>query len=71
MAACKNLLLFRDGGDPCASKRVRPTAIPTFEEAAAAVIERKAPTWTDPKHPKDWQNSLMRYAGCAARPGRS
>ena len=50
-AACKNWLLLRDGGDPCASKRVSPTAIPTFEEAAAAVIEQNAPTWTDPKHP--------------------
>ena len=60
-AASKNWLLLRDGGDPCASKRVSPTAIPTFEEAAAAVIEENAPTWTDPKHPKDWANTLARY----------
>ena len=58
-AACKNWLLVRDGGDPFAKP---PKAAPTFEEAAAAVIEQNAPTWTDPKHPKDWQNSLRRYA---------
>ena len=60
-AACKNWLLLRDGGDPWASKRGSPTAIPTFEEAAAFVIERNAPTWTDLKHPKDWRNTLARY----------
>ena len=54
VAACKNWLLLQDGGDPRPSKRASPTAIPTFEEAAAAVIEENAPTWTDPKHPKDW-----------------
>ena len=58
-AACKNWLLVHGGGDPFAKG---PKDVPTFEAAAAAVIERKAPTWTDPKHPKDWQNSLMRYA---------
>ena len=34
---------------------------PTFEEAAAAVIEQNAPLWRDPKHPKDWRNTLARY----------
>ena len=58
-AACKNWLLARDGGDPFANG---PKDVPTFEAAAAAVIEQNAPTWTDPKHPKDWQNSLRRYA---------
>ena len=57
-AALKNWLLVRDGGDPFAK---RPAGIPTFEQAAAAVIEQNAPTWTDPKHPKDWRNSLARY----------
>ncbi len=61
VAACKNWLLLQDGGDPRPSKRASPTAIPTFEEAAAAVIEENAPTWTDPKHPKDWANTLARY----------
>ena len=58
-AACKNWLHVRDGGDSFAKP---PKAAPTFEEAAATVIEQNAPTWTDPKHPKDWQNSLRRYA---------
>ena len=57
-AACKKWLHVRDGGDPFAKP---PKAIPTFEEAAAAVIEQNAPTWTDPKHPKDWRNTLARY----------
>ena len=57
--AYKNWVLVRDGGDPFAKP---PKPAPTFEEAAAAVIEQNAPTWTDPKHPKDWQNSLRRYA---------
>ena len=61
-AACKNWLLLRDGGDPGASKRSQVKTVPTFEEAAAAVIEHNAPTWTDPKHPKDWRNTLARYA---------
>ena len=60
-AACKNWLLLRDGGDPCASTRSQVKTVPTFEEAAAAVIEQNAPTWTDPKHPKDWRNTLARY----------
>ena len=58
-AAYKNWVLVRDGGDPFAPP---PRQAPTFEEAAAAVIEQNAPTWADPKHPKDWQNSLRRYA---------
>ena len=57
-AACKNWLLVRDGGDPFGKPRA---GIPTFEQAAAAVIEQNAPTWTDPKHPKDWRNTLARY----------
>ena len=25
------------------------------------MIEQNAPTWTDPKHPNDWRNTLARY----------
>lgn len=37
--ACANWLLVCNGGDPFASKR-RKLAVPTFEQAAAAVIEQ-------------------------------
>ena len=36
-AACENWLLVRKGGDPCATG---PKDVPTFEVAAAAVIEQ-------------------------------
>ena len=60
-AACKNWLLVCDGGDPFASTRRQVKVIPTFDEAAAIVIEQNAPTWTDSKHLKDWRNTLARY----------
>ena len=59
--ACENWLLAQSGGDPIA-RRSKPKAVPTFEEAAEAVIARDAPTWRDPKHPQDWRNTLARYA---------
>ena len=60
-AACKNWSLLHDGVDPRPSKCSQVKTVPTFEEAAAAVIEQKAPSWTNSKHPKDWHNSLTRY----------
>ena len=60
--ARENWFRLREAGDPRPSKRASSTEIPTFEEAAAAVIERNAPTWSNPKHLKDWRNTLARYA---------
>ena len=57
--ACQNWLVARSDRDPFpACSKVE---IPTFAQAAAEVIKQKAPTWTDPKYPKDWQYSLERY----------
>ena len=50
----------RSGGDPLATRR-RTRAMPTFEEAAAAVLEQKRDSWRNEKHAKDWPTSLRRY----------
>ena len=63
-AACKNWLAVCEGEDPFPR---RPGAVvvrrrePTFKQLAAEVIERKRRSWTDPKHPRDWQHTLERY----------
>ena len=59
-AAMANYKTARKGGDPVADRR--KAKIPTFAEAAAAVLENHRPTWTNSKHAKDWINSLERYA---------
>ncbi len=58
--AIANRKLAREGGDPLADKR-RLQSMPTFADAAAAVIEQKRPGWSDPV-PRDWRTSLGRYA---------
>ena len=55
--AYANRKLARDGGDPLAMKR-RADGMPTFEEAAAAVLEQKRSAWRNPKHAEDWPSSL-------------
>ena len=37
-------------------------SIPTFREAAQAVIELRAPTWSSPRHAKQWVESLTNHA---------
>ena len=59
-AALANRRLARSGGDPLAARR-RARDMPTFEEAAAAVLERKRAGWRDEKHGKDWPTSLRLY----------
>ena len=46
--AVGNRKLAREGGDPLADKR-RLQSIPTFAEAAAAVIEQKQAGWKNPE----------------------
>ena len=58
--AVANRKLARKGGDPLADKR-RLQSMPTFADAAAAVIEQKPPGWSDPV-PRDWRTSLGQYA---------
>ena len=57
------------GRDPVAEKReARQTglgsapSIPTFSEAAARVIELRRPTWSNPRHAAQWENTLAAYA---------
>ena len=57
-AACENWLLVRAGGDPFSK---RPRGVPTFEQAADAVIELHAPTWKDPTSARAWRNTLVQY----------
>ncbi len=59
-AALANRRLARSGGDPLAA-RCRARDMPTFEEAAAAVLEQKRAGWRNEKHGKDWPTSLRLY----------
>ena len=60
-AAFDNRKLARAGGDPLAVKR-RPD-VPTFEKAAATVIEIHKPSWKDGgKTAAQWRASLRDYA---------
>ena len=53
--------LARSGGDPLSDKR-RAQAVPTFAEAAAAVVEQKQAGWRSPRQAKEWLGSLERFA---------
>ena len=59
--ALANRRLARSGGDPLAAKR-RHHGVPTFEQAAAAVLKQKRGGWRNPKHAADWPTSLRSYA---------
>ena len=59
--ALANRKLARSGGDPLSDKR-RAQAVPTFAEAAAAVVEQKQAGWRSPRQAKGWLHSLERYA---------
>ena len=59
--ALANRKLARSGGDPLAERR-RAQGIPTFAEAARAVVEQKRASWRDSTHAKTWLSSLERFA---------
>ena len=59
-AAFENRKLARSGGDPLALRRM--AAVPTFEEAAATVIDLHRPTWSNAKHATQWEVTLRDYA---------
>ncbi len=50
----------REGQDPYADRR-KDSAIPTFAEATAAVIELNRPTWSNSKHAAQWESTLKTY----------
>ena len=51
----------REGRDPYAERR-KDSPIPTFAEAATAVIELNPPTWSSSKHAMQWESTLRTYA---------
>ena len=59
--ALANRKIARLGGDPLSDKR-RAQGIPTFAEAAAAVVEQKQAGWRSPRLAKEWLRSLERFA---------
>ena len=59
--ALANRKLARSGGDPLAERR-SAQGIPTFAEAARAVVEQKRAGWHDSTHAKTWLSSLERFA---------
>ena len=59
--ALANRKLAREGGDPLAEKR-RAEGIPTFAEASTRVLEQKQGGWRNPKHSREWQSSMSRFA---------
>lgn len=60
-AAHANKKLARAGGDPLRAKRESQLVL-TFEEAARKVHEINLPTWTNPKHGKQFISTLETYA---------
>ena len=64
-AAFENRKLARSGGDPLALRRM--AAVPTFEEAAATVIDLHRPTWSNAKHATQWEVTLRDYCLPAPR----
>ena len=55
-----NRKIAREGGDPLAQRR-RTTNIPTFEAAAATVIELHRHGWRNEKHAAQWESTLRTY----------
>ena len=51
-----------EGRDPVNEKRRPAPRVPTFREAAAAVVEINAPRWRAPEHATNWSQSLERHA---------
>ena len=58
--AAENRTAMVDGQDPSANKRKR--VIPTFKEAAYAVLEMNRPRWKSAKHGSNWIQMLERHA---------
>ena len=59
--AVANRKLARSGGDPLTDKH-RVQGLPTFAEAATAVIDQKQAGWKTPEQAQAWRSSLERYA---------
>lgn len=51
---------IRAGIDPVAEKKAH-VSIPSFEEAAKALIAEQRPSWSNPKHAAQWTATLTTY----------
>lgn len=60
--AAEHQAAVADGKDPLADKRKPTPRVPTFREAATAVVELNAPRWRAKKHATNWIQSLERHA---------
>ncbi len=65
--ATDNQRAIRQGRDPLSEKRQatedrRRPRVPTFAEAAGRVVGMRRPTWSNPKHASQWENTLSTYA---------
>ena len=58
--ALANRKLARSGGDPLADRR-RLQGMPTFAEAATAVVEQKRGGWRSPRQAAGWLHSFERH----------
>lgn len=56
----RTVKIAREGGDPLAQRR-STTAIPTFEAAAATVIDLHRHSWRNDKHAAQWGATLRGY----------
>lgn len=60
-------VLIRGGKDPIDERKARALPVDvtrgmTFRAAMEATIKARTPSWTDPKAPDTWRNSLSRHA---------
>ena len=65
--ALANLQGIRQGLDPIDEKRrvreeAQRPAVPTFQQAAAKVIDLRRPTWSSDRHARQWVESLTLHA---------
>jgi integrase len=60
-AALENRKMARAGQDPLAARRFQ-SAVLTFEAASRKVHDLYLPTWRNPKHGRQWINTLSEYA---------
>lgn len=58
--ALSNRKLAQSGGDPIQAKREHESVF-SFEEAARQVYEMRKPTWSNPKHAKQFISTLETY----------
>ena len=66
-AALANLLEVQQGGNPIEQKRraredAQRPVVPTFQQAAAKVIDMRRPAWSSNRHAKQWIESLTLHA---------